>query len=94
MAKEQTRNVAMPQAAVGDKEFLTAREASVFIGTSLNYFYKLTCSHKLPMYNPTGRKLLFKRSELQAWIEKSRVSTDAELAADAELRLIKRGGCK
>jgi excisionase family DNA binding protein len=94
MAKEQNQNVVMPQAAVGEKEYLTAKEAAEFIGATINYFYKLTCAHTLPMYSPTGRKLLFKRSELVAWIENSRVSTDAELAADAELRLIKKGGCK
>lgn len=94
MTKEQNQNVVMPQAAVGEKEYLTAREAAEFIGATLNYFYKLTCAHKLPMYNPTGRRLLFRRSELVAWIENSRVATNDELAANAELQLIKKGGRK
>lgn len=69
--------------------YLTAKAAAKFIGVSMNYFYKLTSAHRLPMYNPTGRKLLFKKSELTAWVEGSRIATDAELAAQAELELMK-----
>lgn len=93
--KNQKTSVAtMPQMATGSKDFLTAKEAAEYIGASLNYFYKLTSSHRLPMYNPTGRRLLFKRCELQTWIEQSRVSTDEELSAQAELELIKKGGLR
>jgi excisionase family DNA binding protein len=92
--KQKTSVATMPQMATGGKDFLTAKEAAGYIGASLNYFYKLTSSHRLPMYNPTGRKLLFKRCELQAWIEQSRVSTDDELSEQAELELMKKGGRK
>lgn len=93
--REKKQSVAtMPQMATGSKDFLSAREAADYIGAKLNYFYKLTSKHKLPMYNPTGRKLLFKKSELQAWVEKSRVSTDDELQSRAETELMKKGGLK
>ena len=91
---QKTSVAAMPQAAVGEKEYLTAPEACVFLGIKQNYLYKLTSSHRLPYYCPSGRKILFKRKELQAWIEKSRVSTDEELSAQAELELIKKGGLR
>ena len=82
------------QSAAGSKDFLTAKEAAEYIGASLNYFYKLTSNHRLPMYNPSGRKLLFKRSELQAWIEKSRVCADDELESIAATELMREGGAK
>lgn len=90
----KTNVVTEPQVEIGGKDFLSAREAADYIGAKLNYFYKLTSKHKLPMYNPTGRKLLFKKSELQAWVEKSRVSTDDELQRRAETELMKKGGLK
>ena len=62
-----------------ERNYLKAREAAEYIGTTLNYLYKLTSNHKIPYYSPTGRKCLFKREELDAWIEKSRVSTNEEL---------------
>lgn len=89
---EKTRKVVTPQEAVSSKMYLTAKEAASFIGTTLNYFYKLTSQHKLPMYNPTGRKLLFKKSELVAWVERARIGSDEELQAKAELELIRKGG--
>lgn len=90
-ATQKTNNVAVPQVAAG-KEFLTAREAASYIGATLNYFYKLTSGHRLPAYNPTGRRLLFRRSELEAWVLSSRVPTDDELRGKAELQMIKKRG--
>ena len=87
---KKTSNVATLQ--VADKEFLTAREAASYIGATINYFYKLTSSHRLPCYNPTGRRLLFRRSELEAWVLSSRVPTDDELRSHAELQMIKERG--
>ena len=66
-----------------ERNYLKAREAAEYIGTTLNYLYKLTSRHKIPYYSPTGRRCLFKREELDAWIEKSRVSTNEELEAIA-----------
>jgi len=89
-SKQKTNVADVPQVAVESKDFLTAKEAANYIGASLNYFYKLTSANKLPMYNPTGRRLLFKRSELRAWVESFRVSSRAELAEKAELELLKK----
>ncbi len=86
MIKKESRMVATPQV----KDYLTAREAADYIGASLNYFYKLTASHRIPMYCPTGRKLLFKRSELQAFVEQSRVRSNNELAAMAEMEILRK----
>jgi excisionase family DNA binding protein len=61
------------------KVYLTMKEAAEYLGTTVNYLYKLTSQqHRIPYYAP-GRKLLFKRAELDEWIEKSRVATDEEI---------------
>jgi len=73
MTQEKLKAVVNPQAAVIEDKYLTAKEAAHYIGASINYFYKLTSSHKLPMYNPTGRKLLFKKSELDSWVMSARI---------------------
>lgn len=62
-----------------EKKYLTVDEAAVYIGTTKNYLYKLTSNNKIPYYQPTGRKCLFKSEELDAWIEKGRVSTNDEI---------------
>ena len=73
-----------------DRNFLTVKEAAAYIGTTPNYLYKLTSGHKIPYYSPTGRKCLFKREELDSWIEKSRVSTNDEIEAKAATNALLR----
>ena len=60
-------------------KYLTAQQAANFLGVKISYFYKLTSENKIPFYNPTGRKILCKVSELEAFIESARVPANAEL---------------
>lgn len=62
-----------------EKKYLTSEEAAEYIGTTRSYLYKLALQqHKIPYYSPTGRKMLFKREELDEWIESSRVPAKIE----------------
>ena len=71
--------VTKSKSGTSEAQYLTAKQASEFTGLRISYLYKLTCKKRIPHYNPSGRKLLFKKSELEAWIESARVSTDLEL---------------
>lgn len=73
---------------MGQKEFLTANEASAYLGMNRDYLYKLTSKKAIPYYSPTGRHILFKKSELDAWIMDHRVPTYAELTSVAQESLI------
>ena len=57
------------------KEIFNADEAADFLSVEKSYLYKLTSRNAIPFYKPTAGKLYFKRSELIAWIEASRVDT-------------------
>lgn len=92
MAKERQPKVETPQKADRYAKFLTASQAADYIGVSNNYLYKLTAGHKVPFYNPTGRKLLFKRTELDAWVEAARVPTDSDLESRIQTELMRKGG--
>ena len=92
MAKERQPKVETPQKADRYIKFLTAPQAADYIGLSINYLYKLTAGHKVPFYNPTGRKLLFKRTELDAWVEVAKVPTDEELQGRIQTELMRKGG--
>lgn len=80
------------QKQVSEAKYLTAKETANYIGVSVNYLYKLTSGHKIPFYNPTPRKLIFKRSDLDEWIERSRVATIDELESIAETTIARKGG--
>lgn len=67
-------------------EFFTPTEAAAFLKRSLGNIYNLVCAGKLKAYKPSGKNLLFKKSELIAWIERGAVSTNDEIAAMAARR--------
>ena len=49
------------------KEILTTAEASVYLGLSESYIYKLTSSKQIPHYKPNGKLVYFNRRELCEW---------------------------
>lgn len=58
-------------------------EASKILGMTKSYLYKLTHAHKVPFYKPNGKMIYFKRSELESWIFRNKVSSKSELDAKA-----------
>jgi excisionase family DNA binding protein len=60
-------------------EYLTFEEGADYLNFSPSYLYKLTHQNKIPFYRPNGKKIRFKRSELNAWIEAKRVPAINEL---------------
>jgi len=62
-----------------NKEIYNFNEASAFLDYSKSYLYKLTHSRQIPHYKPNGKKLYFKRSDLEAWLLRNRVSSQEEL---------------
>lgn len=67
-----------------DKDILTLREASSYLQLSRSSLYKMTHNKKIPHYVPGGKKIYFRKKELNEWIEKSRVSPTHELEGDIE----------
>ena len=74
-----------------EKQFLTTKEAAAFLGYKPSYLYKLTMWRRLPFYK-VGRGVRFKREDLINFLTECRVSSNDELQAQAELRLIQKGG--
>ena len=62
-----------------DKNILTVDEVINYTGFSQKQIYKLTSTRAIPHYKPSGRKLFFKRNEIDEWITQGRVSTLDEL---------------
>lgn len=50
------------------KEFLNVKEASYYISTSASNLYSLTSHNEIPFYKPNGKRVYFRREELDQWI--------------------------
>jgi prophage regulatory protein len=71
------------------KEYLSVAELSGYLGTSKSFCYKLSHTNTLPKYCPNGKLIYFKRSEVDAWIEKHRIPSQTEIEAEVDLQLYK-----
>lgn len=64
-------------------EMLDATQATQYLGISLSYLYKLTSLGLIPHYKPTGKLLMFRRSELEAWVFRNRSESKEDIEQKA-----------
>jgi len=78
------------------KDILTFNEAVAYTGLSTSLFYKATSARSISFSKPNGRKLFFKRSDIDTWLMKNRTKTKEEIKAEALQYVIisKKGGKK
>ena len=76
---------------INSKEVLNLQEACQYLELSQSHLYKLTSAGSIPHYKPNGKKLYFKRSELDAWLLRNRCATQDEIEKQAADYLIKKG---
>lgn len=74
------------------KPVLNFNEACKYLDVKPSHLYKLTSLRQVPHFCPQGKKLYFKREELDQWLQRNRQSTKAEIAdqVDEELAKSKR----
>ena len=65
------------------KEIITFAEACLYLDLSSSHLYKLTSSNTIPCYCPQGKKLYFRRQELDLWLTRSRSASVAEVEQKA-----------
>lgn len=76
-----------------EETFLTVAQASKLLGYSQSYIYKLIMRREIAYYKiGAGRAVRFAKSDLLAYLNKCRVSSQDELQAQAELNLALKGG--
>ena len=74
------------------KNVLSFEEASRFLSKS--YLYKLTSGNLIPHYKPQGKMLYFERAELEAWLRRNPVKTQAQIEAEAQQYVLGRSSKK
>lgn len=65
------------------KEVLNFNEACDYTGLSQSHMYKITSVSGIAFYKPGGKKVYFKRSDLDSFLLRNRVCTIEELDEDA-----------
>lgn len=76
------------------KEVLTSEECARYLGVSKSCLYRWTMTRQIPHYkSPTGKLCFFNRAEVEAWMQTTRVATNAELEQQAQ-KHSKKGGIR
>jgi|SaaInlStandDraft_7_1057024.scaffolds.fasta_scaffold54934_2 excisionase family DNA binding protein len=73
------------------KETLDFSETAVYINQSHSHLYKLTSQGLIPHYKPNGKKIYFKRSELDEWVLQNKVYSADELEEKAVNHVVQQG---
>ena len=61
------------------KTVLNFSEACAYLDLSQSHLYKLTSARHIPHFCPQGKKLYFRREELDFWLQRNRQLTNDEL---------------
>jgi excisionase family DNA binding protein len=81
-----------------NEEIMNLDAAAKFLGIAKGYMYKLTSKRKIPHYKPLGKLCYFKRSDLEAFLQRNRIETADELETEAITYCVtgkaKKGGKK
>lgn len=89
VAELQGRILSLEHLLHQGKDVLTLEEAAKFMGIARSSLYKMTHEQTIPFYKPNGKMIFFEKSDLLAWVRKNRVSSETEIAEEAE-RIIQR----
>jgi len=66
------------------KDILDTVEASKYLNISPSGVYRLTSKSILPFYKPNGKKIYFKRKELDEWMLQNKYMSIDEIEEKAE----------
>ena len=70
---------------------LTLEEAAAYLDVSKSTLYKWTSSNKILHYKPNGKRIFFCKSELDAWLLRNPVKTEAAIEQEADDYVVANG---
>ena len=63
------------------KDIFNLNEAALFLDISRSHLYKLTSQKQIPHFCPQGKKLYFRRDDLQNWLQRNRQEVEETVQA-------------
>ena len=72
---------------VAQKPIMSVEDLSTYLDLSPAYIRKMTHNREIPHYKPNGKKLYFRKDEIDEWVLSSRVMTAEELRREARKRV-------
>lgn len=73
------------------KTVLNFDEVAEYTGLSKSHLYKLTSTAGIPCYKPTGKKIYFKKQEIDDWLLRNKKLSANEIDDMAEDHIVSGG---
>lgn len=77
------------ESSINHKQIFNVVEAAKYLSLSPRYLYRLTCKRLIPHYKP-GKKIYFKRSELDDWMLRNKKASAEEIYQQAAIHSIRK----
>ena len=71
------------------KEVINFNDACKYLDISASHLYKLTSPKQIPHFCPQGKKLYFRRQEIDEWLMRNRQETTEDIETAAANYLIR-----
>lgn len=90
MLKETLREILAEDKVTSENQstLINIQEAAALLNLAVNTIYEKTSEKLIPHYKH-GKKIMFKKSELLAWVESRRVKTIHEIRKEAVSQTLK-----
>lgn len=72
------------------KEFLSTEEVCNYLNVSKAYVYMLSHKNELPKYCPSGKRIWFKKADVDEFLNRGRIASNEELQEEAELQMYQK----
>lgn len=69
--------------AIFAKQYLSKREAAIYLDKTINYIDNLIRSREVPYYQPNGYGIYIARADLDRYMTKTRFKSEEELKREA-----------
>ncbi|MCK6639432.1 MAG: helix-turn-helix domain-containing protein [Bacteroidia bacterium] len=66
------------------KQLMNIEQLSQYISMSKSAIYKLTSTHQIPFYRPSGKIIFFEKAEVDKWMRRNRVRSMDEIREQVE----------
>lgn len=68
---------------LNSKTVFNIDEVAIYTNLSKQYLYKLTSRKDIPYYSANGKKIYFKKEEIDNWLLRNRQATNEEVDQEA-----------
>lgn len=66
------------------KQLMSVKEAASYLNLDEQTLYNFNRDKKIPHYKPNGKKVYYKRDELDDWVFQNRIPTSEEKSSEVE----------